>query len=90
MSVPSEIKTPNDGARYWREFIGLETLPAISREKKPPESWKKYQTEPASNEEFQNWLDNDRFKDGVCILPGKVRHRLDRSHLYFVVIDQQK
>jgi hypothetical protein len=34
-AAPSEIKTPNEGAIYWRRFIGVETLPANSREKKP-------------------------------------------------------
>src|SRR5215207_4176134 len=85
---PTKIKTLNDGARYWREFIGVETLPAVSKEKRPDlPSWKKYQIESASDEEFQSWLDNDKFKNGVCILPGKIRHRKDRSDLYFVVID---
>lgn len=89
MLVPSEIKTPNEGAKYWRKIIGVETLPAISKEKKPFGTWKKYQTEAASDEEFQNWIDNDKFKDGICILPGKVRHRA-AAHLYYIVIDGDK
>src|SRR5687767_10842655 len=98
MSAPSEIKTSNDGARYWRKFIGVETLPAISKEKKPHPtlktgdkySWEKYQKESATDKEFQSWLDNDKFKDGVCILPGKVRHREDRKHLFYIKIDGDK
>src|SRR5215203_2556809 len=87
---PSEIKTLNEGAKYWRNFIGVETLPAISKEKRPVGLWKYRQIDQASDKEFQDWLDNDKFNDGVCILTGKVRHRPDRNHLYFVVIDGDK
>jgi hypothetical protein len=88
-AAPSEIKTPNEGAIYWRRFIGVETLPANSREKKPSSFWKRYQdpATPATDEEFQNWLDNDKFGDGVCILTGRVRHRPDRRNLFYVKID---
>jgi hypothetical protein len=89
---PVDIKTPNEGATYWRRYIGVETLPAKSREKKPSSFWKRYQdpNKPATDAEFQKWLDNDEFKDGVCILTGKVRHRPDRQHLYYVKIDGDK
>ena len=85
----------NKWANYWRKYIGVETLPANSRSKIPfvrgiLESWKKYQTEPSTDEEFQHWLDNNSFDNGICILTGKVRHRPDRSGLYFVVIDGDK
>jgi hypothetical protein len=82
----------NEWAKYWRERIGVETLPANSRSKIPfvpgkLESWLKYQTEPSTDKEFQHWLDNNAFDNGICILTGKIRHRPDRNHLYFVVID---
>ena len=84
-------KTINDWANYWRKFIGVETLPALSKEKRPhPQlktgdkfSWIKYQTEAATDEEFQQWIDGNLFSDGICILTGKVRHRPDRARLYF-------
>ena len=79
------IKTPNEGARYWREFIGVETLPADSKFKKPLYDWKPYQTIPSTEEEFQRWIDTNAFANGVCILTGKVRHRPDRQHLFFVM-----
>ena len=84
------IKTPNEGARYWREFIGVETLPADSKFKKPLYDWKPYQTIPSTDEEFQRWIDTNAFANGVCILTGKVRHRPDRQHLFFVMIDGDK
>jgi hypothetical protein len=82
----------NKWAKYWRRYMGLETLPANSRSKIPFvrgkfDSWLKYQTEPSTDEEFQQWLDNNAFDTGICILTGKVRHRPDRNNLYFVVID---
>jgi hypothetical protein len=40
MSSPlTDIKTPNDVAIYWRRFIGVETIPAISKEKRPDGSY---------------------------------------------------
>ena len=91
MSASSDIKTPNKGAKYWRYTIGVETLPALSKEKRPDlRSWEKYQREPVTDEEFQSWLDDDKFKNGVCILPGKIHHRSDRQHLYYIVIDGDK
>jgi hypothetical protein len=70
----------------------VETLPAKSREKKPSSFWKRYQdpAKPATDAEFPKWLDNNEFKDGVCILTGRVRHRPDRQHLFYVVIDEDK
>jgi hypothetical protein len=56
MSIPTtDIKTPNDGAKYWREFIGVETLPAKSREKKPSSFWKRYQ-DPAKPDELTRFI----------------------------------
>lgn len=87
--VPS-IKTQNDGARFWREFIGVEALPANSKEKKPLYPWKPYQTTPSTDKEFQDWIDTNAFANGVCILTGKVRHRPERQNLFFVMIDGDK
>lgn len=91
-------KTINWWLDYWRNYIGVETLPAISREKRPHPtlktgnkfSWKKYQAEASTAEEFQQWKDRNLFSDGICILTVKIRHRPDRAHLYFVVIDVDK
>ena len=38
--------------------------------------WKQLQNNPLSEEGFQRWIDQDAFKDGLSIIPGKVWRRI--------------
>ena len=75
--TPTEktLTSTNDWAKFWYYDIGVNVIPANTREKKPMFGWKQLQNNPLSEEGFQRWIDQDAFKDGLSIIPGKVWRR---------------
>jgi len=65
-------KTFNEWAKFWFYIIGINIIPAISKKKIPLVKWIEYQTNPISEKQFKEWIDNNTFKDGLAIICGKV------------------
>ena len=61
----------NGYAKFWYYNIGLNVFPADSKNKKPIVKWKEYETESISEEQFEQWITQDKFKNGMCIICGK-------------------
>jgi hypothetical protein len=83
----AELSSYNDWAKFWRYNIGVNVIPANTREKKPIFVWKQFQDSPVSENQFNRWLEQDAFKNGMAIIPGKVWHRPDRQDQYLIFID---
>lgn len=83
---------PNQWADFWRYDKGLNVFPADTRNKKTYEAWSKWQNEPISEEQHNEWKKTNAFSNGMAIMPGKVWHREDLRdyHLCFIDIDNQK
>ena len=45
----------NNGAHFWNNGIGVNTIPANTQIKKPLINWKAYQENPVSEETFEQW-----------------------------------
>src|SRR6478672_10873267 len=77
----------NDYADFWRYTIGVNVIPADTKNKIPRIKWSEFQSMPIPKEMHQQWKKEELFSSGIAIIPGKVWHRADRKDLYFVVID---
>ncbi|MGD9673728.1 MAG: hypothetical protein AB7U98_09645 [Candidatus Nitrosocosmicus sp.] len=82
----------NGWADFWRYEKGLNIFPADTRNKKTYEEWSKWQNEPISDKQHEEWKKNDSFANGMAIMAGNVWHRLDLDdyHLCFIDLDNQK
>lgn len=47
--------TPNDWADFYRDTIGVNVIPADSRNKRSFEEWSKWQNSPISQEQHEEW-----------------------------------
>ena len=79
--------TPNDWANYWRYKIGVNVIPADSRKKKTYEEWSMWQKSPISKEQHEKWRKENKFSNGMAIMPGNIWHREYKSDLFLVFID---
>jgi hypothetical protein len=82
----------NEWADFWRYQIGVNVIPANTREKRTWIPWSKYQDDPIPEEQHEQWKEGNSFKDGMAIIPGKVWHNMAKKRLYliFVDLDNQK
>jgi P4 family phage/plasmid primase-like protien len=81
----------NDGANFWNNDIGVNTIPADTKNKKPFINWKEYQEKPVSEETFEQWKRDDAFEKGLAIIPGKIwRGKNKGKYLIAIDIDKEK
>src|SRR5215211_7383052 len=81
----------NDGADFWHNDTGVNTIPANTRNKKLIISWKEYQENPVSEETFEQWKRNGVFEKGIAIIPGKIpRGENKGKYLIAMDIDDEK
>jgi len=85
-------KSPNDYANYFRYKIGVNVIPANSKNKKPLVGWKSdvrgnWQEIPIPEEIHQQWIRENKFKDGLAVICGKVFHNKEHSGKWLNGID---
>lgn len=82
----------NEWANFWRYKIGVNAIPAASKNKKPLKgvTWMEWQNKPIPVELHNRWKEQNMFSKGIIIIPGKVWHREDRKDLYFIFLDADK
>src|ERR687884_177277 len=82
----------NIGADFWRYKIGVNVIPANTREKKPLKgvNWDIWQSNPIPEEIHNQWKEQGAFSQGIAIIPGKVWHRPDKNEQYFTFLDADK
>ena len=80
----------NTWADYWRYVIGVDAIPADTRNKTIQILWKQYQNNPISVWQHNEWKKKGAFNGGIAIILGKVWHREDKKGLYFVLVDADK
>ena len=74
-----DLKNINEWADFWYYNIGVNVIPADTRNKRPKVEWKQYQNDPVPEEQYKEWKQQDKFKDGMAIIAGKVRHNAQRK-----------
>ncbi|HEY6535992.1 MAG TPA: bifunctional DNA primase/polymerase, partial [Candidatus Nitrosocosmicus sp.] len=81
----------NVWADYWYNKIGVNVIPADTKNKMPTEKWTEWQDKPISEEVHQEWKDKNRYSNGIALIPGKVwRGPNSGKFLVFIDLDNQK
>ncbi|HEX9319571.1 MAG TPA: primase alpha helix C-terminal domain-containing protein, partial [Nitrososphaeraceae archaeon] len=82
----------NEWADFWRYRIGVNVIPANTREKVTWIKWAEYQNKPIPEWQHERWKQENVFSDGMAIIVGKVWHNQSKKNLYliFVDLDNQK
>ena len=90
--IANPFKSANDGADFWRYQIGMNVIPADTRNKKPTVNWKQNQNAPVSEEQHIQWKHDNAFDKGMAIIVGKVWFHSEKNGLYlnFIDLDNQK
>jgi hypothetical protein len=76
----------NAWAKFWFYIVGANPIPAQTRRKETYFLWKQYQNEPMPEEVFEQLIKENRFKDGMAVILGKV-WRGEHAGLYLTLID---
>jgi hypothetical protein len=84
---PSQVYSINESADFWRYDIGVNVLPADTKNKKPLVTWSEWQDKPITEELHNAWKEQGVFSQGIAIIPGKVWHNERKKHLYFIFVD---
>lgn len=79
--------TFNDWADFWRHQIGVNVIPADTKNKRPIVEWKEYQNVPITEEQHNTWKADNLFSKGMAIIPGKVWHNKFKKGLNLVFVD---
>jgi hypothetical protein len=79
---PPPYEDINAWVRYYRKFWGINTFPAPTQDKGKEKKncrfswiyWQKYQSEPISDEQQEQWIQNGEYtwRHGIGLIPGKV------------------
>jgi hypothetical protein len=80
----------NSWADFWRYDIGVNIIPADTKNKSTYIKWSEWQDKPIPEEQHNKWKQEYAFSKGIAIIPGKVWHREDKKDLYFTFIDADK
>jgi len=81
------MKNSNEWANFWRLEVGVNVIPANTRNKKPLVTWKEYQSAPISIEVHNEWINKGLFKDGMAIICGEVFHNEEHRGKWLNAID---
>lgn len=73
------------GATFWYQF-GANVIPANTKLKKTWVPWAKYQNEELSKDQFDLWIKQNAYEDGLAIVVGKL-WRGPYAGKYLVAID---
>lgn len=81
-----DLNNVNEWADFWRYQIGVNVIPAVTRNKRPIVEWKQYQNVPITEDQHNGWKEQDKFKDRMALL-GKVWHNDAKKNLYLILVD---
>lgn len=77
----------NKWADFWRNDIGVNVIPADTKNKTTNIQWSQWQNNPIPIETHEKWKSDNRFFSGMAIIVGKVWHNEDHKDKYFTFID---
>jgi hypothetical protein len=64
--------TLDQWANFWRYQIGVNVIPANSKNKQVHTRWAEWQDKPVPEELHKQWKQQHAFSQGIAIIPGKV------------------
>jgi len=81
----------NNAADFWYNKIGVNVIPADSKNKLTYTKWSQWQNTPISLEQFEQWKKEEKFDSGIAIILGKIwRGNYKGKYLVGIDCDNQK
>jgi P4 family phage/plasmid primase-like protien len=77
----------NAWADYWRYVIGVNVVPADTRNKVTGTRWAEFQRSPITEEQHEKWKADNAFCNGMAIILGRVWHNPLRSEFHVNAVD---
>jgi putative DNA primase/helicase len=90
MTLTAEQNRINQSSDFWRYQIGINVIPADTKNKVPSIRWSQWQDKPIPEEIHNTWKKSGDFSKGLAIIPGKIWHKEDKKGFYFIFIDADK
>jgi hypothetical protein len=72
---------------FWRYEIGVNVIPADTRNKSTEIKWSQYQDKPIPEWQHEQWKTSGAFINGMAVILGKVYHNKQKDGLYLIGID---
>jgi len=72
MTKIHNIKSFNEWADFWYNEIGINVIPANTKEKKTFENWTIWQAHPIPVEMHESYKKAGSYKNGIAIITGKI------------------
>jgi hypothetical protein len=85
--LPSSTWIINQWADHWRYNIGINVIPASTKNKIIYEKWEKWQSSPIPEELHNQWKRENKFSNGMAVILGKMWHNRQKTGLYLNGID---
>ena len=76
----------NSMSDFWSQDIGINIIPASTKDKITFENWSKWQDQPIPVEIHESYKKNGSYKNGIAIIPGKIWNGPNKGK-YLVAID---
>jgi hypothetical protein len=57
---------------FWFYIIGVNVIPAVSKNKIPKVKWTEWQYNPIPDEVYEDWKKSGAFNDGCAIIAGMI------------------
>src|SRR5215210_9196792 len=77
----------NTWADFWRYVIGVNVIPADTRNKVTSIKWAEFQHKPISEEQHEKWKADNAYNNGMGIILGKVWHNPLLGEIYANAVD---
>lgn len=88
---PEVPASNNQAADFWRYTIGVNAMPADTREKTVYINWSPWQNQPVSEEQHKEWKNNKSFDEGLAMIPGRIwRGPYEGQYLVAIDCDNKK
>jgi len=87
----SNINSINDWADLWYYQIGVNVIPADTKNKRTYENWLQWQDNPIPDELHEERKKNGEYNKGIALLSGKIwRGQFEGKYLIAIDLDNKK
>lgn len=81
------VISANEYADYWRYNVGVNVIPAKSKEKIPLVKWSEFQDKPIPQKLHDEWKEQNKFDEGMAVICGKVHFNKEHEGKWLNGID---
>ncbi len=87
----SNINSINECADFWNNDIGVNVIPADTKNKQTYENWLPWQDKPIPNELHEQRKKNGEYNKGIALIPGKIgKGQFKGKYLVAIDLDNKK